>query len=388
MDTRELFDVPNEVVFLNAANIGPRLRSVLAAGHTAVERWARPWTLTAPDWVADREKLRDLAAELLGGDADGVAVVPSMSYGMALAARNLPVRPGQTILLLDGEFPSNYYIWKRVAEENNASLRILPRPKDAAWGEAIAEAIDPATAIVAVPACHWTDGALTDIERVAARAREQGAAVVIDASQSLGVLPLEIQRIDPDFVVSVGYKWLLGPFGVTYLYAASRHRQGTPLEEAWPAREESHDLSRLTEYRDEYRAGARRFDAGEMQNFLLLPMALAALAQINEWTPGIVAERLRSVTNGLAASAEKLGLETTPSAVRSPHFFGIRVGIERATAIAASLMAEGVFVGVRGDSIRVAPHMHTSDQDCDMFARVLRAALAGVPAPQRGSRTP
>src|SRR5204863_7689637 len=153
-----------------------------------------------------------------------------------------------------------------------AELRVVTRSEDGSWTEPILQAIDAQTAVLSVPICHWTDGALIGIEAVARRARSVGAALVIDASQSLGIVPLDVKELDPDFVVSVGYKWLLGPFGTSYLYVAPRHQEGRSVEQAWAMRRGSEDLARLTEYQSEFRRGARRFDAGEHQNFILLPM--------------------------------------------------------------------------------------------------------------------
>ena len=101
------------------------------------------------------------------------------------------------------------------------------------------------TRVVAVPNVHWTDGSLVDLDAVIPAARRVGAAVVIDASQSLGALPLEVARLRPDFVVSVGYKWLLGPLGVGCLYVNERHRDGEPIEENWINREGAEDFSAL-----------------------------------------------------------------------------------------------------------------------------------------------
>src|SRR5207248_2798284 len=134
------------------------------------------------------------------------------------------------------------------------------RCDDGSWTESILRAIDADTAVVSVPVCHWTDGARIGIEAVARRARSVGAALVVDASQSLGVTPFDVHELDPDFVVSVGYKWLLGPFGTSYLYVAPRHQGARSIEEAWAMRRGSQDLTRLTEYQTEFRHGARRFD--------------------------------------------------------------------------------------------------------------------------------
>ena len=109
---------------------------------------------------------------------------------------------------------------------------------------------------------HWTDGSLIDLAAVSARAQDVGARLVIDGSQSIGAMPLDVGALQPDFVVTVGYKWLLGPFGLGYLYVAEQHRNGEPIEHNWIVRSGSEDFARLIDYRDTYQPGARRFDVG------------------------------------------------------------------------------------------------------------------------------
>src|SRR5581483_5991752 len=115
------------------------------------------------------------------------------------------------------------------------------------------------TAVVTVSNCHWTDGSLIDLYRVGERARQVGAAFVVDASQSLGAYPVDVARAQPDFLVTVGYKWLMGPYGLSYLYVAPRWRErGVPIEESWLTRAGSEDFARLVDYTESYRDGARR----------------------------------------------------------------------------------------------------------------------------------
>lgn len=370
LSARDEFTVPADVAFLNAANIGPRLASVRAAETAALDRWSAPWMLAADDWFADTERLRALAAPLFNAGPDDIAIIPSVSYAMSIAMHNVTVRRGQSIVILDEEFPSNYYTWEQRARETGAVLRVVTRSADGSWTQAILDAIDSETAVVSVPVCHWTDGALIGIDAVAHRTRFVGAALVIDASQSLGVIPLDVKQLDPDFVVAVGYKWLLGPFGASYLYVAPRHQEGRSIEAAWAMRRGSQDLSRLTEYPTEFRRGARRFDAGQHQNFILLPMAIAALEHAQRWKTARIEAWMSLLTEALADIGASLGFQPTPKSVRS-HFLGLHVGSERAKTITAALRADGVYVAARGASIRVSPHMHTTAEDVSRFAGAL-----------------
>ncbi len=233
---RALFEIPDEVAYFNCASMAPQLAAARLAGEAALRRRAQPWLIRAEDWFTEAEERRTLFAQLAGVDADGVALVPASSYGLAVAAANLGAEPGRRVLVLAEEFPSNYFTWQRFAQRTGASLVTVGRDEGQSWAEAILGALDERVAVVAAPAVHWTDGAAVDLAAVAERARAVGAALVVDASQSLGAMPLDLAAIRPDYLVSVGYKWLLGPFSLAYLYVAERHRDGRPLEENWISR--------------------------------------------------------------------------------------------------------------------------------------------------------
>jgi selenocysteine lyase/cysteine desulfurase len=370
---RELFAIPAGVTYLNCANMAPQLRSITAAGIDAVRDKATPWTLSAPEWFSGAEKLRGLAAEVMGVDTDGVALVPSVSYGIATAAASLPFTSGENIVVLDQEFPSNVYAWRELAKKNNGSVLTVKRKASENWTDALLRGIDNRTAIVALPHCHWTDGSKVDLEQVGDRARAVGAGLVIDASQSLGASILDLERVKPDFLTAVGYKWLLGPYGLGYLYVAPKWREsGIPFEQSWLTRAGSEDFARLVDYTDEYRAGARRFDMGEFPQFVLAPMAIAALKQILAWGVGRIQATLSVLTERVAQLAAEFNYSILPAADRSAHMIGIRPRKAIPADLARALKEANVFVSIRGDAIRVAPHLYNESKDIDRLFAVLQ----------------
>ena len=371
----DLFQIRKDVTYLNCANMAPQLKAVTEVGLEAVRAKESPWKLTPPEWFSEAEALRALAARLLNVEADGIALVPAVSYGIAVAAANVPISRSQTIVLIDQEFPSNVYTWREVARKTGCRISTVRRDGSTSWTEALEEAIDEATGIVAVPQCHWTDGSKIDLERVGNRVRNVGAALVIDASQSLGACPLDIGKVQPDFLVSVGYKWLLGPYGLGYLYVAPKWREcGTPLEQSWLTRAGCEDFARLVDYRDEYRPGARRFDMGEFPQFVLVPMAAAALQQIIAWGVNNIHESISALTMQIAEYAQGDGYAVLPLGQRCGHMIGIRHSEGTPRQLAALLKESRVFVSIRGDSIRIAPHLYNDRNDIDRLFEVLRAA--------------
>lgn len=251
---------------------------------------------------------------------------------------------------------------------------VVEREPGQSWTEAVLAWIGERTRLLAVPNVHWTNGALLDLAAVAAAARSADAAFVVDASQSLGALPLDIPQLQPDFVVSVGYKWLLGPFGVGCLYVAERYRDGEPLEENWINRAGSDDFAALVDYTETYRPGARRFDVGQRTNFGLVPMAIAAAEQLLSWSVAGVAESLRTVTAEIGRRAAQLGLTVPADDQHGPHMVGIEVPRDTARTLGRQLAASGVVASVRGNSLRLAPHLHTTNDDINRLIESLADA--------------
>jgi selenocysteine lyase/cysteine desulfurase len=373
---RDLFEMPDDIAYLNCAYMSPLLRSVREAGEAGVVRKSRPWRITARDFFAETETARALFAELIGADAEGIAAVPSASYGIGVAAANLPLAAGRRILLLDEQFPSNVYAWRDLAARTGGEVVTVHRPPDLDWTSALLAALDERTAIVALPQCHWTDGSLIELARVGDRARQVGAALVIDASQSLGAYPLDMATVRPDFLVAPTYKWLLGPYSLGFLYVAPQHRDGRPLEFSWMTREDSEDFTGLVLYRDAFQPGARRYDVGEHSNFALMPMAIAALRQLLAWRVDDIAATLGELTSLVEVRASRLGLEPVPSDRRASHLIGLRSKVNLPADLTARLAAEQVYVSVRGNSIRVSPHLYNTRADVERLFQVLASALS------------
>ena len=374
---RSAFAVSDAVTYLNSASLGPRLHAVNDAGHAAVERMAAPWKIQTADWFADARELRALFASLIGAPADCVALVPSVSYGIAAAARNVPVAAGDNIVVVEQEYPSNYYSWQRLARERGAEIRTATARNGASLTDAIVSVIDRQTAVVAVANCRWTNGELIDLVRVGAAARRHDAALVVDASQSLGAYPFDVAEIRPDFLVTVGYKWLLGPYGLGYLYVADRwHTNGVPLEESWLNRQGAEDFAALVDYTEAYQPGAQRFNQGESAQFYLLPMALAALKQIAQWTPARVQQQLSEWTRELSSRAPALKLDAIAPTQRVGHMIGLTARSALPPDLFAALAARDVYVGARGANIRVSPHLHSTAADLERLVAALQEHLA------------
>jgi selenocysteine lyase/cysteine desulfurase len=374
---RDLFEIPGDIAYFNVASLAPQLRSVRAAGEEALARRTAPWLTSSEDWFTGVEQLRTLFGQVIGGDPDGVALIPATSYGLAVAAQNVSARPGETVLLIADEYPSTVHTWRAFADRHGAKVITVEREDGQNWTDAVLATLDERVRVVSMPNVRWTDGARIDLERVGARAREVGARFAVDLTQSLGAMPFDLAAVQPDFLVASGYKWLLGPFSVAYLWVAPQHRSGEPFEHNWINRSGSEDFAELTDYSDFFQPGARRFDVGQRTNFVLTPMAIAALTQILEWQTARVADTLQAITDRIELWAREHELEAVAARGRGPHM--LEIGLpEHAMARAAARLAENnVFVGVRGATgLRIAPYLYTSEDDIERLFTALTAALA------------
>ncbi len=373
---RHLFDIPADIAWFNTAYMAAQLKSATAAGVSGLSRKARPWEIGPADFFAEPDGAREAFGSLIGATADDIAIVPSAGYGMTTAAGLLPVSHGQQILLLEGEFPSNHYPWAARAASVGATLRTVAAPADGDWTAAVLRQLDGMVAIAALPHCHWADGGILDLERIGAACRREGTALALDLTQSAGVLPIDVGRVQPDILVAATYKWLLGPYSLGFLYVAPAWQGGIPLEGNWASRAGAHDFTQLVNYTDRFQPGARRFDVGERANFALLPVATAALAQIEEWTPEAIATTLGEINERLAQRLSALGLAAGPRHVRSPHILGLQLPADTPENFIGQLAAQKVYVSRRGNMLRIAPHLHVNEEDCDRLVAALQAALS------------
>ena len=374
---RELFRLDPEVHYLNCAYMAPMLRTVEDAGCEGVRRRRTPSVIGAEDFFTEGEQLRALFAQLMSSEPERIAIMPSASYGIASVAQNVPLAAGQTVVLLEEQFPSNVYTWARKAEAASASLVYVAPPADQdrrgeAWNEALLRAIDGSTGIVSLPHYHWSDGTRFDLEAIGARCREVGAHLIIDGTQSVGAAPLDRAAVQPTAIVCAAYKVLFGPYGLALAWMGPELDGGVPLEENWIARHRSEDFARLVDYEERYRPGAIRYDVGERSNPILLPMAIAALEQVLAWGAESIQAYDRALTADTLSELSEAGFWIEDPAWRGEHLFGIRPPEGTSTEdVVAALERHRVKVSVRGSAIRVSPHVYNDANDLEALRQAL-----------------
>jgi selenocysteine lyase/cysteine desulfurase len=224
---------------------------------------------------------------------------------------------------------------------------------------------------------HWSDGGLIDLEKVGAALRLQGASFLIDATQGVGVMAIDVRRLDPDFVIFPTYKWLLGPYGRAFLYVARRHHGGVPLEQTSYGRRDVRAENEIYLADPSYVADARRFDMGERDYFVSMEMTSTSIEMMMEWGAAAIAQRLSMLTERIAEGVRGTGVSTLKRGLRAPHILSL--GFEKGipAGLVEGLAAENIFVAPRLGRMRISPHVYNDEADADRFVAALTRRLRG-----------
>lgn len=358
--------------------MSPMLQSVEQAGQEAMILKRAPHQITAEDFFKDTETLRIAFAQLINApDPKRIVTISSASYGIATVVNNISLESGDEIIVADEQFPSNYYAWEKAATLSGALLKTIAPPNELQdrskrWNENILNAINPKTKVVAIAHVHWADGTLFDLMAIRKATNSVGALLIIDGTQSVGALPFDVQQIQPDALICAGYKWLMGPYAIGLAYYGPYFDGGNPIEENWINRKESENFANLVNYQPEYQPVSLRYGVGEQSNFILVPMLIAALNQLNEWQPRNIEQYCEALSHESVKSLRKVGFHIEEDAYRGKHLFGIRIPAHlNIDDINQKLKAANIYVSIRGNAIRVAPHLYNDPSDFDKLLEVL-----------------
>jgi len=378
---RALFDIPPNICYLNAASYSPLPLRTLEAGRAAVGRKGRPWTLPASFANEQYERARTAAARLINAEPSDVALIPSISYGVATAAKLLTIPRGTRVLVLEDDHSSPVLEWHSRAEAQGFTVETIKQPDDGDWTSAVLAAIERSGAapvsLASISWVHWSDGGLTDVDEVGAALRQRGAAFLIDATQGVGVVAMDVKRLDPDFVMFPTYKWVLGPYGRAFLYVAKRHQGGIPLEQISAGRRNVRAENAVYFTDLSYVGDARRFDMGERDYFISMEMAAIGMEMLAEWGAPAVAERLEMLTERIAESVRGIGFSVPEPRLRAPHILSLAFKGGIPPGLIEGLASEGIYVAPRLGRLRISPHVYNDEPDADRFVEALVRRLRG-----------
>ena len=372
---KHLFNLDETVTYLNGAYMSPQLKSVERIGLECLQKKSKPYLISENDFFAEKRLLKERFAKLIDApDSESIAIIPSVSYGIATAANNIHFEKGDEIIVLEEQFPSNYYTWKALEEEKGVVINTIKAPepqlgRGSVWNDNILEAINIKTKCIAIPHCHWADGTLFNLEAIRKRSDEVGAFLIIDGTQSVGALPFSVENIKPDVLICGGYKWLLGPYSLGVAYFGERFHLGKPIENNWMNHVGSENFSNLVNYNELLKPKATRYDVGESSNFILTPMLSEAIRQLIEWQPAAIQQFCKEISAQSVQTLREAGFFIEQDDFRSHHLFGIYLPKEKSMAtLKAKLSEKKIYVSYRGKAIRVSPNVYNSESDMEKLA--------------------
>ncbi len=382
-DKKAFFSLPENIHYLNCATMSPLAKIVEGAGIKGLLRKSQPYEITQENFFDTAIDVKKKFAKLINcSNYEQIAIMPSVSYGMATVVKNIQKR-GITkhktkIVLVGEEFPSDVYAWQELTKENpQISIETVYSPEEldnrgANWNIKLLEALNKETLLVCISPTHWADGTRFNLEKIKQKCVENGVLFIIDATQHLGAYELDIQKIQPDFLVAATYKWLLGPYGTTLAYFGKYFDEGFPLEQTWIGRKNSQDFKNLINYQSEYQEGAFRYNMGEFSNFINLPMVEKALDLLLEWQPAAIQNYARNLGKPYIERLSNAGYWIENEYFRAAHLFGIRLPDNlKIETIQKALSYEKVFVSYRGKAIRLSINVWNDEADMEIFTQIL-----------------
>lgn len=370
---RQEFPVTERYAYLNHAAMAglPRRSAERVAALAAVvsQTGDRRW----PERNAEVERVRGLAARLFGARHDHeVAFCENTSTALSLVAEGIDWRPGDNVVGVTGEFPSNVYPWMQL-ESGGVEYRRIPERDHRINLDELAAAVDGRTRAVALSWVQFASGFRADLARIGAVCRERGALFVVDVIQGLGALNLDVERDLVDVAAGACHKWLLGPEGLALLYVSDRVVERLrPVRAGWRS---MRNLFDWTELAIDWNEGAKRFESGTLNVYGIAALG-GSLDILLEAGSAAVEERVLALADRAARGLAERGFQVLSS--RRP---GETSGIVMAThprrtadELVEHLLECGIVVAPRAGRLRVAPHFYNTEDEVDR----LLAELAGL----------
>ena len=378
---KHLFQLDPGVHYLNNAYRGPQLKSSEEAGIASIIEQRNPFQLKPTDFFEGVDSVRKLFGQLVNCESSDVAVIPSTSYGFSSVLTNLKPKAGGKAIVVQDEFPSGYFSIARWAKENQNSIETISpdstsTSKGESWNSALLNAIDEKTSVLLISSIHWMSGVKFDLEAIGAKCQKMGAVFIVDGTQSVGAMPIDVHAYQIDALICATYKWLLGPYSLSIAYIGEKFHNGIPLEESWMNRVNARDFGRLSEYASEYSPGAGRYTVGEAANFILMPMLKESLKQILDWTPAAIQKYSSSLNRPFLDFISSIGGNTEPEPYLAEHLFAPLLPKSINTAdLKQALEANQIYVSTRGEYLRVSINVFNNSKDITALMHVIEQQL-------------
>jgi selenocysteine lyase/cysteine desulfurase len=366
---RSFFPVTRDWVYLDHAGVAPISTRVAEALRHYADRATRDGATDYAFYEAEVARVRTRAARLLGAEADEIAFAKNTTEGLGIVASGLDWKRGDVVVTCDLEYPSNVTPWRGL-RERGVETRLLPGARGHLPLERVEEALrDPRVRLVSLSSVEFSSGARNDLEAIGALCRDAGVLFCVDAIQSLGCLPLDVERSGIDFLSADGHKWLLCVEGCGIFYCARRMLERlTPRIVGWHNVAEPGDFDR---YQTALRSDAGRFEEGSTNTAGIFALG-AAIDLILELEVDAIGRRVLALTDRLVDGLSERGARVlSPRGACASGIVAFRAGDEPPARTAERLRARRIHTVVRGGAVRASPHCYIEEAEIDALLDAL-----------------
>jgi cysteine desulfurase / selenocysteine lyase len=370
----EWFD-NEDATYLNLAGQSPMPKVAVRAVQAALEWKKFPQRIPDSAFFDVPNRIRTSIAKLVNAQPEDVALTSGASTGMSALAYGLNWREGDEVLTAIGEFPLQYATWKPMEEREGLKLNIVSPSDRFLTTDDVIAALTPRTRLVSISLVRFDNGVLLDAARLAAACHAQGALLAMDASQACGAVPIDVQASGVDFLVSAGYKFLLGPFGTGFFWAKpdlmAKMRPG-PFY--WMAAKGVDNFASMDFANPAPAPGAKRWDAAETANYFNHAALDASVEFVLQAGPEAIQKHCRSLVDLLYERLPKdrcLPASPLDAAQRGPYGCFAARAPEKTVALYERLRKENIIVSLREGNIRVSPYLFNTERDIDRLISVI-----------------
>ncbi len=365
---RHQFPVTENYAFLDHAAVAPIPDCAAGAMRAFLEDVSRHGDVNEPQWQRHVERVRGMAATLIGAKKEEVAFVKNTTEGICHVANGLRWEPGDNVVITNVEFPANVYPWLNL-ERRGLEVRWVEEAEGRIPFESIEAAIDARTKLLSISFVEFMSGFRNDLPRLGELCRKRGVLFCVDAIQGLGALWLDVREAKVDFLSADGHKWLLAPEGAGVFFCDAQAMDKIDVSEAgWMA---VVDRSNYADYDFTLRPDASRFECGSLNTLGIYGLG-ASIHMLLDIGIDQVERRIMNLTGYLCE-----GLRSAGCRIYSSLQPGERSGIvtfvppDDPAALHRRLLDAGVIVSLRNGMIRVAPHCYNNPADIDRLLETL-----------------
>jgi selenocysteine lyase/cysteine desulfurase len=377
---KKLFSLIENTHYLNCAYKAPLLKAAENACIEALIKSRNPINIKPCDYFNETEVVKKYFAKIINAKPTQIAIVPSVSYGMGSVLQNTKAKINGNAITIKDEFPSGYFALKKWCKQNSNKL-IVASPTNSkmngeSWNHNILNQINEQTSLVLMSSVHWMSGVKFDLELIGEKCNQVGAKFIIDGTQSVGAIEMDIKKYKIDALICASYKWLFGPYSLSLAFFNEDYNYGFPIEESWLNRSNSIDFSNLTTYEEEYKSNAGRYNVGETSNFILMPILKKSLQQIIEWNPTNIQLYCKNLIQPVVDFLEERNIKLEDDSTFCNHLFSIKLPSNiNLKQLTHNLQEKNVFISTRGEYLRISVNVFNDSKDIEKLIHVLTLTI-------------